>query len=191
MSGPATFLRVLAETLHGAGVPWMLTGSAASSYYGEPRATNDLDIVVDPTPAQIDAFAVSLSGSFYVSREEVREALAVRGMFNVIDPQSGWKADVIFVRDREFDRMEFERRRAARLFGLDVWVISPEGSILSKLEWARRGGSDRQLRDAAAVLAANRETLDLEYLRKQARVLGVDDLLGQLLGESRSGGAPA
>jgi hypothetical protein len=77
----------------------MLTGSAASSCYGEPRATNDLDIVVDPTSAQIEAFTASLSGSFYVSREEVHEALAARGMFNVIDPQSGWKADVIFGRD--------------------------------------------------------------------------------------------
>ncbi|MFI5198246.1 MAG: hypothetical protein ACHQJD_06475 [Thermoanaerobaculia bacterium] len=182
MSAPAAFLRVLAEKLRGAGVPWMLTGSAASSYYGEPRATNDLDIVVDPTPAQIDAFAESLSGSFYVNREEVREALAARGMFNVIDPQSGWKADIIFVGNREFDRIEFGRRRIARLFGLDIHVISPEGSILSKLEWARRGGSDRQLRDAAAVLAANRGALDFDYLRRQARALRVDDLLGQLLG---------
>lgn len=182
MSAPAAFLEVLAEKLHGAGVPWMLTGSAASSYYGEPRATNDLDIVVDPTPDQLEDFTASLSGTFYVSREEVREALAARGMFNVIDPRSGWKADVIFVGDREFDRTEFERRRAVRLFGLDVYVISPEGSILSKLEWARRGGSDRQLRDAAAVLASNRETLDLDYLRRQAHELGVDDLLGKLLG---------
>ena len=181
MNAPAAFLEVLVEKLRGAGVPWMLTGSAASSYYGEPRATSDLDIVVDPTPAQIEAFAASLTGSFYVSREEVREALAARDMFNVIDPQSGWKADIIFVRDREFDRIEFERRRPARLFGLDVFVISPEGSILSKLDWARRGGSDRQLRDAASVLAANRETLDFDYLRGQARELGVEDLLEKIL----------
>jgi hypothetical protein len=182
LNAPAAFLQVLAEKLSDAGIPWMLTGSAASSYYGEPRATNDLDIVVDPTPAQIEAFAASLSGSFYVSREEVREALAARGMFNVIDPHSGWKADVILVRDREFDRIEFDRRRPARLFGLDVFVISPEGSILSKLDWARRGNSDRQVRDAASVLATNRETLDLDYLRGQARELGVEDLLRQLLG---------
>jgi hypothetical protein len=181
VSTPAAFLEALAEKLRGAGVPWMLTGSAASSYYGEPRATNDVDIVVDPTPEQIEAFAASLTGSFSVSREEVREALAARGMFNVIDPQSGWKADIIFVGNREFDRTEFERRRPARLFGLDVFVISPEGSILSKLEWARRGGSDRQLRDAAAVPAANRETLDLDYLRRHARELGVDGLLGDML----------
>ena len=188
MSAPAAFLRMLAEKLRDSGVPWMLTGSAASSYYGEPRATNDLDIVVDPTPAQIEAFAGSLSGPLYVSREEVREALAARGMFNVIDPQSGWKADVIFVGNRDFDRIEFERRRAAHIFGLDVYVISPEGSILSKLEWARRGGSDRQLRDAAAVLAANRETLDIEYLHRQARELGVDDALGLLLEKESSDG---
>jgi hypothetical protein len=61
VKGPAEFLRVLAEELRGAGVPWMLTGSAASSYYGEPRATNDVDIVVDPTADQIEAFAASLS----------------------------------------------------------------------------------------------------------------------------------
>jgi hypothetical protein len=60
-------------------------------------------------------------------------------------------------------------------------VISPEGSILSKLDWARRGGSDRQLRDAASVLAANRETLNFDYLRGQARELGVEDLLEKIL----------
>ncbi len=181
MIAPAAFLELLAAKLRSAGVPWMLTGSAASSYYGEPRATNDLDIVVDPTPDQIEAFAESLSGTFYVSRDEVREALAARGMFNVIDPRSGWKADIIFVGHREFDRTEFERRRPARLFGLDVHVISPEGSILSKLDWSRRGGSDRQLRDAAAVLAANRKSLDLDYLRRQSHELGVGDLLEKIL----------
>ncbi|MDL2719039.1 MAG: hypothetical protein PT977_14935, partial [Acidobacteriota bacterium] len=139
---PAAFLKVLTEKFRDSGVPWMLTGSAASSYYGEPRATNDLDIA--------------------------------RGRFTM-----------------KKKRVEFERRRAARLFGLDVYVISPEGSILSKLEWARRGGSDRQLRDAASVLAANQETLDFEYLRRQARELSVEDLLGQLMGGAAPGGAPA
>jgi hypothetical protein len=138
----------------------MLTGSAASSYYGEPRATNDLDIVVDPTPAQIEAFTASLSGSFYVSREEVREALAARGKFNVIDPQSGWKADVIFVRDREFDRIEFGRRRAARVFGVDCLCVTLDALIRLK----RAAGRRKDL-EAIAELEAIREEREKTGLR--------------------------
>jgi predicted nucleotidyltransferase len=47
------FLRKLAAALEGSGVPYMLTGSLASSLYGVPRATNDIDFVISPTRAQL------------------------------------------------------------------------------------------------------------------------------------------
>lgn len=181
MNGPASFLRALAEKLRDAGIPWMLTGSTASSFYGEPRATNDLDVVLDPDEAQLARFLASLAGAFYVGAEEARDAFRTRGMFNVVDSASGWKADMILVGDRDFDREEFARRRAVRLLDVDAWVISPEGSILSKLEWAQRGGSELQRRDARAVAAACGSSLDREYLLRQAEALGVMNDLVVLL----------
>lgn len=181
VSGPAAFLGALARKLGEAEIPWMLTGSMASSFYGEPRATNDLDVVLDPDEAQLGRFLASLAGTFYVGAEEAREALHTRGMFNVIDSASGWKADLILLKERAFDREEFRRGRPVRLFDVDVYVISPEGSILSKLEWARQGNSDLQLRDARAVAASCGASLDREYLRRQAEALGLKDELVMIL----------
>jgi hypothetical protein len=183
MIPPAAFLERLSRELEGAGIPWMITGSTASAFYGEPRATQDLDIVLDPAPQQFERLLAALSGGFYVSLDEARQALRERGMFNVIDLESGWKAGLIICPDRAFNRLEMARRQSVRVLGLDVFVISPEGSILSKLEWAKLGGSERQLRDAASVIAAYRASLDWTYLRQQANSIGVVDLLEKIEAE--------
>ena len=162
-------------------MPWMITGSTASSFYGEPRATQDIDFVIDPIPSQLQAFLEALRGGFYVSSEEAGEALQARGMFNAIDLESGWKADLIVCPDRPFERNELARRRPARLFDVDVFVISPEGSIVSKLRWASASGSERQLRDAASVLAGCSGELDLDYVRREAEAAGVSALLRKIL----------
>ena len=99
-----------------------------------------------------------------------------RSSFNVIDEATGWKVDLIVRRDRPFSRMEFARRERAMVAGVPVFVATAEDSVLSKLEWARAGGSDRQLDDAANVLRV-RQNLDHSYLRELAGTLGVLDLL--------------
>jgi hypothetical protein len=105
----------------------------------------------------------------------------------MIPLESGWKADLIICPDRAFNRLEMARRQRVRVLGLDVFVISPEGSILSKLEWAKLGGSERQLRDAASVIAACRTSLDWTYLRQQTDSIGVADLLGKIEAEGNPG----
>ena len=71
----------------------------------------DIDLVIDPTSTQLDRFveAVSASGE-YVSLDAAREALEQRTMFNVVDPESGWKIDLIIRKERSFSDAEFERR---------------------------------------------------------------------------------
>ena len=155
----------------------MITGSTASSVYGEPRATQDVDVLIDPTPEQLDRLLSSFRGAFYVSLDEAGQALSTRGMFNVVDLETGWKADLIVCPNRVFDRLEMGRRRKETILGVDVWVISPEGSVLSKLEWSRLGGSEMQFRDAAGVLSGCRDSIDWDYLERQAGNLGVADLL--------------
>ena len=59
---------------------------------------------------------------------------------------------------------------------MDVFVASPEDVVLSKLEWALRGGSERQLQDAAAVLAVQGDRLDVAYVELWAARLGVGAL---------------
>jgi hypothetical protein len=102
-------------------------------------------------------------------------------MFNVIDAQAGWKADLRIRRDRPFSRTEFNRRRKAAILEIDLWVTSPEDVVLSKLEWARESASEQQLQDALGVLLVQNERLDRDYLKKWAAVLGVADMLTDLL----------
>ncbi len=181
MTSPRSLLVRLAGALNASGMPWMITGSTASAFYGEPRATQDIDIVIDPQPEQLGLLLLALKEGFYVSADEASDALRTRGMFNAIDLESGWKADIIVCPDGAFERNEVARRRPVRLFDVDVFVISPEGSVVSKLRWAAASGSERQLRDAASVLAGCSGELDLDYIRREAESANVTDLLEKIL----------
>lgn len=164
--------------LEGLAIPYMVTGSIATSYHGRPRATHDADIVIDPTPTQLDALLRELdTGGFYVDPDGAREALHQRRQFNAIEMARATKVDLIVRRARPFSVEEFSRRQRLDLsFGRAVSTVTAEDSVLSKLEWARRSGdSERQLRDAAGVVELN-PALDRDYIRRWAEQLGVADL---------------
>jgi hypothetical protein len=98
----------------------------------------------------------------------------MKRQFNVIDMLSGWKADLIFRRLRPFSVSDFERRELAEVLGVHMWVASAEDIIVSKLEWASRTASERQLRDGAGVLATGRPTLDMACLERWVSALGLE-----------------
>jgi hypothetical protein len=83
--------------------------------------------------------------------------------------------------------MEFGRRQKAIILGIEVWVLSPEDAILSKLEWAKGSASEQQMRDVLGVLQIQGRKLDEQYLWKWAKSLGVQDTLAKLLEKSREG----
>lgn len=161
----ATLLGTVAAALRGARIPFMLTGSVASAYHGAGRATMDVDLVIDPTPAQLDDFVhrIAATGA-YVSADAACEALENRSMFNVVDPESGWKADLIICKLRPFSRGEFDRRHSIDFFGVPIDVATVEDVVLSKLEWAKLGGSARQLEDVRALLRLRSDDIDRTYL---------------------------
>jgi hypothetical protein len=166
-------LRVL-ERLN---IPYMITGSLAASHHGRPRATHDADLVVDLDSDQLDALVRDLdAASFYVDAAAAREALAQRRQFNVIDTAHACKVDLIVRKDRAFSREEFDRRQHVDIgFGRPLAMVTPEDSILSKLEWAKRTDSERQIRDAAAIVEMN-PRLDRRYVTHWAEQLGVAGL---------------
>jgi hypothetical protein len=147
VSGAERFLARVVGALNGAGVPYMLAGSFASSHHGVPRATQDIDIVADPTFDTLDRFLAALSGDdVYFDADVARDELRRRGQFNVIDGSTAWKVDIIFRKGRPFSRAEMSRRVAATVLGVDVFVATAEDTVLAKLEWAKLGESERQLR---------------------------------------------
>jgi len=169
-------LAVIASLLDEAGVQYMVTGSTASSLYGAPRATRDLDLVIDPTPSSLRRFIDGLPRSrFYVDPEAAAEALRSRGQFNLIEHGTGWKVDLIVRRDRPFSVSEIRRRRPQTLLGTRASVATAEDVVIAKLEWARAGDSERQLRDCAAILDTQGDALDRHYIERWVRALGLEE----------------
>jgi hypothetical protein len=153
-------LRRVIGALDDAGIPHMLVGSFASMSHGAPRATQDIDIVIDPTAEALDRFAAALDPDHVYVSSSVHAALASRDQFNLIDIPSGWKVDLVIRKDRPFSRTEFARRKRARVFDVDLYLATAEDTVLAKLEWAAMGGSDRQVADAARVLDVGGDALD-------------------------------
>jgi hypothetical protein len=169
------FQRIV-RALNSAGIPYMLTGSFASSFHGTPRATQDIDLVIAPTASQLRHLARLLPESeYYISEAAALDALGRRGQFNVIDLATGWKVDLIIRKDRPFSQVEFDRRSPVELFGLQLFIASAEDVLVAKLEWAKAGQSQRQLEDAANLLRVRSDELDRQYIERWAVELGLQD----------------
>lgn len=169
----SVFGRVL-RALSASGVEYMLTGSFASTFYGSPRTTQDIDIIIAPTLGSLHQLLDQFpSQTCYVSRDAALQAYGSDGLFNVIDFASGWKIDFIIRKSRPFSVEEFERRRLVDLLGASVFVASAEDVVVSKLEWAKLSASERQLQDVAGILRIQRGTLDNAYIERWVSVLGL------------------
>ena len=185
MKRQTEFLEKLIGLIETAGIPYVVCGSLSSGLYGQPRATNDADIIIAPTQEQLGKLLKSLETDYYISNEAALEAMKNRLMFNVIDNKLGWKADLIFRKDSPHQLSEFNRRIKAKLMGIELWVLSPEDVILSKLEWAKDSGSEMQFRDVFSVVKLQWDKLDWGYLSHWAKELGIENSLERVKEEIR------
>lgn len=173
MTGADLFERMVTR-LDSVGIPYMLTGSFASAYHGRPRATQDIDFVIAPTPDQIRPLVrLFPPPEFYADEAAALAAHQQESQFNVIDLVTGWKIDFICRKSRHFSRTEFGRRALANLEGLSLYVATVEDVILAKLEWAKLGGSQRQLEDVAGLLQIRGPDLDMAYVHRWVVELAV------------------
>jgi hypothetical protein len=183
MSNSEDFLKNMVTALGDSGIAYMVSGSVASSFHGQPRATNDVDIVIAPTEKQLESFLQSIAAEYYLSTNAARDALRHKSMFNVIDVESGWKADFIFRKDRAYSAQEFQRRRSVNMMDQNIFIVSAEDAILSKLEWTKGRLDSQQFRDAMGIAVVQWNDLDQGYLRKWAKQLDVENALDQLIEE--------
>ena len=188
---PIAVAAAVAAALESIGVAYVIGGSVASSLYGEPRSTNDVDLVADLDAMKVDSLIGSLGPGYYVSNDAAGAAARRKtgGSFNIIDTRSAVKVDVFVAGSDAFDRERLRRRQAIDLSpsGPRLFVDTPENVVLRKLEWFRRGGevSERQWRDVIGVLRAQNGRLDSEYLENWASRLHVTPLLHQAAAEAK------
>lgn len=176
--------------MEAAGIDYMVSGSIASSLQGEPRATHDIDIVVAiRTPASDVAAQLKTAfpePDFYLDEGAVIDAIASRGMFNLIDTREGDKVDFWLLTDDAFDLARFDRRYIEVFQGTRLPVSRPEDTILMKLRWAALlGGSEKQFTDALRVYEVQHGRLDEPYLDHWSENLGVKAALTRLRAEAR------
>jgi hypothetical protein len=172
--------------LNRTGIAYYLTGSMASNYWGIPRTTHDLDFVVQLPSSAVPRMMTEFSGDFYLDESAMRAAFQPPHQFNAIDTRSALKVDFWLARPEPFDKEMFRRRLRATMFAEPAWISTPEDVILHKLIWNGISPSDRQLGDAAGVVAVQGGALDRDYMRHWAKELGVAiDLERLLSGEIR------
>jgi hypothetical protein len=186
-------LRV-AAALELVGAPYFLGGSLASSLQGEPRATNDVDIVAALMPHRVHAFAEALGPDFEVDEDMLRDAMLHGRCANIFFLPMVTKIDLFAVGPTTYDEVEFSRRYKVqvRASGEALFVKTPEDTVLRKLLWYREGGevSSKQWRDIVEVLRVSASAIDPRYLESWSVRLGIHSLFERARSEASMSDVP-
>jgi hypothetical protein len=171
-------LRYVVDVLERLGIAYLVTGSTATIAYGEPRFTNDIDIIVDLNYTDVADLCRSFPApDFYLSDTSVRQAIHHRSQVNLLHPASGLKVDLIIRQETAFDESRFARGIRLRT-GVDfeATFASPEDVIVKKLVYYRDGGSEKHLRDITGVLRVSGERVDRAYIEHWVARFGLEDI---------------
>lgn len=159
-----TFIRPLNDH----DVPYIITGSVASMVYGEPRLTNDVDVVLDITtrdiPKLIQAFPEQ---DFYLPPTEIIETEILRGSrghFNIISQHTMLKADIYLVGNDQLQKWGMQKANLLDIDGQQFSFACPEYVIIRKLQFFKEGNSQKHLRDIASIVKESSSELDHDCL---------------------------
>ena len=158
-------------------IPYMLTGSMAMIPYAMMRMTRDIDIVVELRSTDAQRIIDEFEPDYYVPHGRVREAISRQRMFNLLHQATVVKVDCVIRKDNEFQKNVFERRRRITLSGIELWIISKEDLILSKLNWAKDTKSEVQMRDVASII---RNGYDEAYVQLWVQKLSLSENFGEV-----------
>lgn len=178
MFGEIEILKIVTNRLEENNIQYMITGSIAMTYYAMPRMTRDLDIIVELETKDAERFYNLFKDDFYISPNLVREEIENRGMFNIIHLRELSKVDFILRKNSEYRKIEFNRRKKVKIDDVEVWIVSIEDLVLSKLFWAKESHSEMQLADVKNLLKAETE---MDYIERWSKKLGIFELLQETL----------
>jgi hypothetical protein len=170
---------IFTERLDTAALRYMVSGSVAAMVYGEPRLTNDIDIILHVSRSDLSGIVQSFPlDSFYCPPEDVLEIemrRKRRGHFNLIHHETGHKADIYLCGDDPLHAWGLTERRQIDLGeGRSLWVAPPEYVILRKLEYFKEGGSEKHKTDIQGILEVSGEDLDMDFINTRISRLGVE-----------------
>ena len=177
MPEPELFL-LFVRPLNRAGIRYVVSGSVAAIFYGEPRLTHDVDFVVFLNSHDVQRLIeVFPEKDFYLPPKETmlaETAREQRGHFNLIHHDTGFKADLYPTGCDELNAWAFRGKRSVEFEGENVTLAPPEYVILRKLEYYREGRAEKHLRDIRAMLAVSGEQLDRSALNQWIQRRGLE-----------------
>ncbi|RJP30659.1 MAG: hypothetical protein C4536_09535 [Actinobacteria bacterium] len=173
-----------AERLNSMRIPYMVTGAFAVTYYGKPRSTHDIDLIVEIDMSDTESLHEVFYKDFYASKEAMEEAVRHHSMFNLIHNETLTKIDFWMLEDTVFDRERFSRRVEGELRGAPVFFSSPEDIVIVKLDWFKKTGIHKHYEDALGIVLVQQDSLDFEYVRDWCERGSTSELLERLLGEA-------
>ena len=166
-------LKDIATFLQEAHIPYMVTGSVSSIFYGRPRASHDIDFIIEAENNESqrirEVFASLPRREFVVDPLYIEEAVSQKTQFNIFHLPTGLKLDFWLLKETSFDKQRFKRRKDVHVFGQTITFASPEDTILKKLLWYQESNSEKHLIDAAFVYQIQKGNLDEVYLQTWAK----------------------
>jgi len=156
------FLKKLVHYFEQNQITYMLSGSVAMSLYVLPRFTRDFDFVVHLQPGDVKNLVEYFDDGYYCDEDAIRDAIQHKSMFNIIDHKSGYKADFIILKNEPYRITEFERRQLIEFLDMQIYIVSAEDLLLSKIIWAQESKSALQLDDIK--LLSKLDNLDIQYI---------------------------
>jgi hypothetical protein len=182
------FLKLVIEALDAAGVEYLIGGAIAEWAWGEPRATQDLDLVVKIPIKAIKKLSKELEKrDMLIPAEIILDSILEDRAdipINAIHMYSGLKADLYPVREGDELRQSAFRRRQQVDYGTpigEVYIHSPEDLILYKLIYFGLSQQSKHSRDIAAILKSKKNELDLDYIQGWVTRLGLTSLWKEML----------
>ncbi len=170
----------IAEKFNSLNIRYMVTGSVISSYYGFPRATHDVDVVISLSGSDAEKIRFELEKDFYIS--DIDHAIQHKQMFNMIHQESQLKVDCWILDERNDFRLHaFQSRTQTTILGILIPIISKEDLVISKLLWYRDSESEIQLRDIEGILLSSGTTFNHNYVEEWCSKLSVLELWKKVL----------
>ncbi|REJ78803.1 MAG: hypothetical protein DWQ47_05000 [Acidobacteria bacterium] len=174
-----TVLEDFTSRLDRISIDYMLTGSMALVHYAAPRNTADIDLVIDLSDRNFEKFLGEFESDYYIPPTSAKRAVAEKRMFNALNQASIVKVDCAVRKDTEFHREAFSRRKQTSYSGdFDIWIITREDLIISKLLWAKESKSEMQMRDVGNIV---RHGYEEGYVHSWCKKLGIDQILKEVL----------
>jgi hypothetical protein len=188
LTDPITLALNIADILEQLEIPYFVGGSLSSTLLGEPRSTQDIDLIVDLKLDNIPSFINAFTPRFYLSEVAIQEAIYNQGSFNLIDTESLSKIDIFILKQRPLNQQEFSRRQKQMVQEnppKSLYLPTPEDAILQKIIWYKMtNNSDKQWRDILGIIKLQGTKLDRIYLAKWATELNLLPELNLALSQS-------